>query len=227
MLDPDGKPIAGAEIFARPCDETETGLLAARQQGRVAVTDSDGRFHFNLDKSASDFASEGAPGWHLAQIAATAAGFAPSWIEARDVANTGEATFHLKRDDLPIRGALSMPRAGPSRASRSASGSSGSSRIMSIPMHCSPPAPCPKTRWRAGTASDCSARPESKFPLHSGRPAGTHGPQMKRGSLKSREWAATASPGSAFTGAASPTARSTCSSEPPRRPAIPSPGRRT
>ena len=104
VLDPDGKPIAGAEIFARPCDETETGLLAARQQGRVAVTDSDGRFHFNLDKSASDFASEGAPGWHLAQIAATAAGFAPSWIEARDVANTGEATFHLKRDDLPIRG---------------------------------------------------------------------------------------------------------------------------
>jgi RNA polymerase sigma factor (sigma-70 family) len=107
VLDPDGKPVAGAEISVRHHAEVQWNPIdpmAARQKGRVAVTDGDGQFHFEIDKTASDVSSEGGPGWHKAQIAAAAPGFAPAWLEAGDLVKGGEATLHLIRDDVPIRG---------------------------------------------------------------------------------------------------------------------------
>ena len=44
------------------------------------------------------------PGWHQAQIAAAAPGFAPAWVEAGDLVKGGEATLRLVRDDVPVRG---------------------------------------------------------------------------------------------------------------------------
>ena len=107
VLDPDGKPVAGAGVYVRHHAEiqwNEIDPMAARQKGRVAVTDADGRFQFELDKAASEAASEGGPGWHQAQIAAAAPGFAPAWIEAGDLVKGGDATLHLVRDDVPVRG---------------------------------------------------------------------------------------------------------------------------
>ncbi len=107
VLDPDGKPVAGAEISVRHHAEVQWNPIdpmAARQKGRVAVTDGDGQFHFEIDKTASDVSSEGGPGWHKAQIAAAAPGFAPAWLEAGDLVKGGEATLRLIRDDVPVRG---------------------------------------------------------------------------------------------------------------------------
>ena len=61
MLDPDGKPVAGAGVYVRPYAEVQwlpNNPMAARQKGQVAATDADGRFHFELDKGASDGSSE-------------------------------------------------------------------------------------------------------------------------------------------------------------------------
>ncbi len=108
MLDPDGKPVAGAGVYVRPYAErgwSENDPMAARQKGRVASTDADGRFHFELDKGASDGSYwSGVTGWHKAQIAVAAPGFAPAWVEAGDMVKRGEMALRLVRDDVPVRG---------------------------------------------------------------------------------------------------------------------------
>jgi len=79
--------------------------MAARQKGRVTSTDTDGRFHFELDKGASDGAYwRGVTGWHKAQIAVAAPGFAPAWVEAGDMVKRGDMALRLVRDDVPVRG---------------------------------------------------------------------------------------------------------------------------
>jgi RNA polymerase sigma factor (sigma-70 family) len=105
VLDPDGKPVAGAEVYVfhrinyNGVKETDPRYRA----GRVTVCDVDGRFQFELDKSASDFPSEGAA-WREARIAAVAPGFGAAWVDAGMIAQTGEAALRLVRDDVPIRG---------------------------------------------------------------------------------------------------------------------------
>ena len=93
VLDPDGKPVAGAGVYVRHYAEvrwSEIDPMAARQKGRVASTDADGRFHFELDKGASDGSYySGVTGWHKAQIAVAAPGFAPAWVEAGDAGQAG------------------------------------------------------------------------------------------------------------------------------------------
>ena len=43
-------------------------------------------------------------GWHKAQIAVAAPGFAPAWVEAGDMVKRGEMALRLVRDDVPVRG---------------------------------------------------------------------------------------------------------------------------
>jgi RNA polymerase sigma factor (sigma-70 family) len=107
VLDPDGKPVAGAIVHVRRHVEYgwSTGLPAPdRQPEPAAVTDADGRFHFELDKAPGEVTSEDVPRWHLAKIVAAAPGFAPAWVEAGDLVKGGEATLRLVNDDVPIRG---------------------------------------------------------------------------------------------------------------------------
>jgi len=110
VIDPDGKPLAGAEIFIRPNNElglagSDAAVPAPKgQKGRVAVSGADGRFRFDLDKASSDFPYADEPAWHTAQIAAVAPRSAMAWVEAGSLINGDEATLRLVRDDLPIRG---------------------------------------------------------------------------------------------------------------------------
>jgi RNA polymerase sigma factor (sigma-70 family) len=116
VLDPDGKPVAGAGVYVRHYTETQwlpIDSMAARKKGRVAATDADGRFHFELDKAAGDGPIDGRSGWHKAQIAAAAPGFAPAWVEAGDLVQKGEATLRLLRDDVPVRGRILDPQGRP------------------------------------------------------------------------------------------------------------------
>ena len=107
VLDPDGKPVANAEIFVRHHNEygwSPISPVSKGQKGRVAVSNTDGRFQFELDKASSDFPYGEQTSWHKAMIAATALGFGLAWVEAGSLANGGEARLRLVRDDVPIRG---------------------------------------------------------------------------------------------------------------------------
>ncbi len=107
VLDPDGRPVAGSEIFIRHnfyYGWTPISPVPEGQKGRVAVCNRDGRFEFELDKASSDWPYGHEPSWHRATIAATAPGFGLAWVEAGSLANGGEATLRLVRDDVPIHG---------------------------------------------------------------------------------------------------------------------------
>src|SRR5262249_18454180 len=109
VLDPDGRPVAGAEIFIRHFTESRSSPVALSpqgQEGRVAISGADGRFRFALDKASSDSTWTDDPAWHEAEIAAVVPGFGPAWIKAGTVESGGEATLRLVRDDVPIRGRL-------------------------------------------------------------------------------------------------------------------------
>jgi RNA polymerase sigma factor (sigma-70 family) len=110
VLDPDGQPVAGAEIYIThhraAFDWNRNDPLPRIQRGRVAVAGADGRFRFEFDKAASDSPYTDGPAWHEAEIAAVAPGFGPAWIKAGSLGNGGEAAFRLVRDDVPIRGRI-------------------------------------------------------------------------------------------------------------------------
>ena len=117
VLDPDGRPVAGAAIHVwRHYSEdgwNRTGPVAHGQRGRVAVSGPDSRFHFALDTSASDFPYFDYPVWQEAKIAAVAPGYGPAWIAAGSLPKGGEATLQLVHDDVPIRGRVVDPQGRP------------------------------------------------------------------------------------------------------------------
>ena len=117
VLDPDGRPVAGAAIHVwRHYSEDGWNLadpVTHGQRGRVAVGGPDGQFHFELDRSPSDFPYSDYPVWHDAKIAAVAPGFGPAWIAAGSLLKGGEATLQLVRDDVPIRGRVVDPQGRP------------------------------------------------------------------------------------------------------------------
>ena len=55
VLDPDGKPVANAGVYVRPYAEVPLDShfdpVPRGQKGRVAASDANGRFHFELDKA--------------------------------------------------------------------------------------------------------------------------------------------------------------------------------
>jgi RNA polymerase sigma factor (sigma-70 family) len=107
VLDPDGRPVAGAEIYVchdidLQLDQTRTP--SRRRSLRAAVSDAEGNFRFELDKAASDDPFGQDPAWHNAQIAAVANGFGPAWVTVESLLTGREAMMRLVRDDVPIRG---------------------------------------------------------------------------------------------------------------------------
>ena len=153
-------------------------------------------------------------GWHKAQIAVAAPGFAPAWVEAGDLVKRGEATLRLVRDDVPVRGRVldsqGRPVAGVVVRIRAiwevkdgvdldamlASGAVDENMVSDG---------CAGT----GTCSARRPRPGKRIPRHSGRGAGTPGPPAPTVGSRSGGSDATASPGWSSTAAAWRTARST------------------
>ena len=218
VLDPDGKPVAGAGVYVRPYAErgwSENDPMTARQKGRVASTDADGRFHFELDKGASDGSYwSGVTGWHKAQIAVAAPGFAPAWVEAGDMVKRGEMALRLVRDDVPVRGRVvdsqGRPVAGVVVRIRAiwevndgvdldamlASGAVDEENMFQMAHRYGDSLGWATPTWRAD-------------PRPSGPGAGTPGPPAPTVGSRSRGSGATASPGWNSTAAAWRTARST------------------
>ncbi len=87
VLDPDGKPLAGATVYFVPKTARKKADLKLR-----AVTDKEGAFH--LSPTPADMQSG-------ARLLATAPGHGPDWA---DVKKDAETTLRLVKDDVPIRG---------------------------------------------------------------------------------------------------------------------------
>ena len=79
VLDPDGKPVANAAIYVHhdsfdAMTAATANTVPESRSDRVAASDADGRFHFDLDKSASDFPYRDSPVWHAAEDRGRGAG---------------------------------------------------------------------------------------------------------------------------------------------------------
>ena len=113
VLDPAGKPVAGAKVYVRP-----QSLGRAREESRaverVAEAGPDGRFRFDLDPAKSDAPLGDGPAWHGALIAAIAPGYGPTWITA-GIAAGGAPNCDWSGTASRSAAASSIARAGPCR----------------------------------------------------------------------------------------------------------------
>ena len=101
VVDPSGKPVAGARIY-RPLDWQwlpEPLKPGARAEAR-AVSGSDGRFRFEVARAEYDSPWKDLKG----QLLALADGFGPAWGEAGD--SGAEIDLALALDDVPIEGRI-------------------------------------------------------------------------------------------------------------------------
>jgi protocatechuate 3,4-dioxygenase beta subunit len=110
VLDPDGKPLAGAEVMVwwysgrgwicwhDPAMHTVKPRFGAR-------SGPDGRFHFTFAEAeiSHTLATARAEPWRYAAVVAAAKGYGPAWAHARDL-DKGGLTLRLVQDDVPIKG---------------------------------------------------------------------------------------------------------------------------
>jgi RNA polymerase sigma factor (sigma-70 family) len=92
VLDPDGKPLAGAEIFLW------TKAFKDKNDVTVKTTSSDdGRFRLTVTRADLE---------RNAQLVATAKDYGPDWLGSSEIAKGGELTLRLVKDDVPINGRI-------------------------------------------------------------------------------------------------------------------------
>ncbi|HKB01605.1 MAG TPA: sigma-70 family RNA polymerase sigma factor, partial [Gemmataceae bacterium] len=89
VLDPDGKPVAGAKVYVRQSEMKEVDRPSAR-------TDPDGRFTVAVPAADAEARSS---------VIAVADGFAAGW-QTWDGEPPEDLTLTLARDDVPIRGRI-------------------------------------------------------------------------------------------------------------------------
>jgi RNA polymerase sigma factor (sigma-70 family) len=112
VLDPDGKPFAGAEVTM--WWQEDRGWFAYHDSAmhdakpyRGAVSGGDGRFRFTLAKSAITntlYTGMGKP-WNWAVLVAAARGYGPAWLHVFHLQEPGRK-LQLVRDDVPIVGRI-------------------------------------------------------------------------------------------------------------------------
>jgi hypothetical protein len=99
VLDPAGKPVAGAKLYR--AYSLNSSIRPLPQAAQRTASGPDGRFEFVL--SATELAlGRQAP----LQIAAAAEGYGPDWFEMTGSNAPRDLTFCLSRDDVPIQGRI-------------------------------------------------------------------------------------------------------------------------
>jgi RNA polymerase sigma factor (sigma-70 family) len=93
VLDPDGKPVAGAPLILISDTSGKKADATVR-----ATSDKEGRFRFTA--KPADYDSKG-----KATLAVTANGFGPDWVEVT-TKNKDAITLHPVKDDVPIEGRI-------------------------------------------------------------------------------------------------------------------------
>src|SRR5262249_14084328 len=101
VLGPDGKPFAGAQLYAW----WHHGGPGLGPEVKVrANTGADGRFRFSFSKAEVDEPAHRAERWRFVEVLASTRGFGPSSPRINQIA--GPLTRRLVRDDVPIQGRI-------------------------------------------------------------------------------------------------------------------------
>jgi RNA polymerase sigma factor (sigma-70 family) len=110
VLDPDGKPLAGAEITLWWHDVRgwvcwHHPAMHDSKPYRGTRSGKDGCFHFTFAKSAirDTMLNGDARPWHRMAIVAAAPGYGPAWLYAHGL-GTPDARLQMVKDDVPIIG---------------------------------------------------------------------------------------------------------------------------
>ncbi|WP_168222130.1 carboxypeptidase regulatory-like domain-containing protein [Aquisphaera giovannonii] len=106
VLDPDGRPVAGARVILdlSSADATPDGFAEASAS---ATTEADGRFALSVQRERLAEAGTrraGSPEGPV--LAAFAAGYGPAWTDDLNVGTDDGATLTLVRDEVPIEGRI-------------------------------------------------------------------------------------------------------------------------
>ncbi len=100
VVDPNGKPFAGARVFLHYFKDT----MARTPLEPRATTGADGRFRFTVEKSHYDRAAF--EPWKYTPVVAVAAGFGLGVSDSEEPDANRDVTVRLAHDDVPIRGRL-------------------------------------------------------------------------------------------------------------------------
>jgi RNA polymerase sigma factor (sigma-70 family) len=102
VLNPEGKPIAGAKIYY--ClfilDRRMTGNGRATHNA-PAISAADGRFRFQIPQSDLDKLEQDTP-WDQATVVAVAPGYGPAWERFTTPGEAAGLKLRLVKDDVPI-----------------------------------------------------------------------------------------------------------------------------
>ena len=109
VLDPAGKPVAGARVAVPSTTTWDTRL--SRHPVVTATSDDQGRFRITYSKSqVSPFStgggSSGAERWRHAQVVASHPGFGLAFARWNNTDANGELILRLVEDDVPIDGRI-------------------------------------------------------------------------------------------------------------------------
>jgi hypothetical protein len=101
VLDPDEKPVGGAQIvLGLPV----TGSGDWSSPRRLAMSAADGRFEVTISRDM--LARSGRDGLYRPAVGALATGLGPDWIQLEPQSTDSSLTLRLRRDDVPIDGRL-------------------------------------------------------------------------------------------------------------------------
>jgi protocatechuate 3,4-dioxygenase beta subunit len=100
ILDPDGRPAAGAKVYIIPLAD-EMALRRPR-----VTTGADGRFTLSVTRSELPAMPDWFDARRRIQVIAEAAGFGPAWSDEGEVTSGGPVVLRLARDDVPIEGTI-------------------------------------------------------------------------------------------------------------------------
>jgi RNA polymerase sigma factor (sigma-70 family) len=115
VLDPDGRPVQGALVYAlqKPYFPPPQGGTA-QIPPTLARTDREGRFKGVLDQGSSDWMPHSNDlGWRDDKILAVKPGYGLARIRAGSIGDNREATLTLAPDDVPIKGRVVDSNGGP------------------------------------------------------------------------------------------------------------------
>jgi RNA polymerase sigma factor (sigma-70 family) len=99
VLDPEGKPVAGAKLYQAFWVEFIEHNMPPAPKLR-GTSGPDGRFHFTISKPDFDKSPKAVP-----QLIAVADGFGPDWVRL-DKPSVQELSLRLAKDDMPITGQI-------------------------------------------------------------------------------------------------------------------------
>ncbi len=98
VVDPDGKPVSEVAVYV-----AEYASVKPLQE---AITDEQGNFEVEYDKSRFARLDWHAEPWRVGMIYVNMPGFGPAWATGDELASNPNVELRLARDDVPVRGQI-------------------------------------------------------------------------------------------------------------------------